>query len=160
MITVILNVFSDYFGRYLIAYGPGKISVFPKFTTPKLFLHLGVLMKNHTRTHTLQYPHYLGNTISRRKRQKYVQMIQSCFHSVNLKPMIQRYILKYTPHTLLYVPAKYPLPILRSSIPNDISCHIRHVAFFSQPCAIHSTFTPAFGRKTFHPRPQDGVFKS
>src|SRR4030042_1127248 len=45
------------------------------------------------------------------------------------------------------------------SIPDDILCHIRHVEFFSQSCAIHSTFVPAFGRKTFHPPPQDGGFK-
>jgi hypothetical protein len=46
-------------------FGAVRISVFPKFTTPKMLLYLWVLMKNHARTHTLQYPHYLGNTISR-----------------------------------------------------------------------------------------------
>jgi len=113
LITVIMNIFSDYFGRYLVAYGTGKISVFPKFTTPKMLLHLWVLMKNHARTHTLQYPHYLGNTISRWERQKYVYMIRGNFHCVNLKSMIQRHFLKYTLHTLLDVSTKYPLPILR-----------------------------------------------
>ena len=116
MITVILNIFSDNFGRYLVTYGPGKISVFPKFTTPKLLLHLCVLMKNHARTYTLQYPHYPGNTISQWKRQKYMHVIYGYFHRVYLKPMIQRHLFKYALHTLLYVTTKYALPILNRII--------------------------------------------
>ena len=145
MITVILNILSDYFGRYLISYGPGKISVFPKLTTPKMFLHLRMLMKNHTRTDTLQYPHYFGNTVSRWKRQKYVYMIRCNFHSINLKPMIQRYFLKYTLHTLLDVPTKYPLPILRSpyqmifrviyGMCRSFHSHVQYIAHLSLPSA-------------------------
>ena len=145
MITVILNIFSDYFCRYLVTYGPGKISVFPKFTTPKMLLHLWMLMKNHARTHTLQYPHYLGNTISRWKRQKYVHMIWGNFHCVDLKTMIQSHFLKYTLHTLLYLTPKYPLPILRSPYQmifrviygmwRSFHCHVQYIAHLSLPSA-------------------------
>jgi hypothetical protein len=114
MITVIRNIFPDYFGRYLVAYSPGKISVLQKFITSKILLHLWMLMKNHTCTHVLQYLHYLENTISRWKRQKYEYMIRGNFHRVNFKPMIQRQLLKYFLYSLLYVLAKYSLPILRS----------------------------------------------
>jgi len=120
-----------------------------------MLLHLGVLIKNHACTHTLQDTNYLGNTISRWKRQKYVHMIRDNFHCVNLKPMIQRHFLKYTSHAPVS-PHEVSTSDTSESIPDDISCHIRHGAFFSQSCAIHSTFIPAFGRKTFHPRPQDG----
>jgi hypothetical protein len=145
LITVILNIFSDYFGRYLVTYGPSKISVFPKFTTPKMLLHLWVLMKNYARTHTLHYPHYLGNTISRWKRQKYVHMIRDNFHCVNLKPMIQSHFLKYPLHTLLYLSTKYPLPILRSPYQmifrviygmwSSFHSHVQYIAHLSLPSA-------------------------
>jgi hypothetical protein len=145
LITMILNILSDHFGRYLIAYSSCKISVFPKFTTPKLLFHLWVLMKNHARTHTLQYPHYLGNTISRWKRQKYMHVIYGYFHRVNLKTMIQRHLFKYALHTLLYVTTKYPLPILRSphqmifcviySMWRSFHCHVRYIAHLLLPSA-------------------------
>ena len=142
---MILNIFSDYFRRYLIAYGPGKIPVFPKFTTPKMLLHLWVLLKNYARTYTLQYSHYLRNTISRWKRQKYVHMILSNFHRIYLKPMIQGHFLKYTLHPLLYVPSKYPLPILRSPYQMifrviygmwcSFHSHVLYIAHLSLPSA-------------------------
>ena len=145
MITMILNILSDYFGCYVVSYGPGKVSVFPKFTTPKMLLHLWMFMKNHTRTHTLQDPHYLGNTISGWKRQKYVHMIHGNFHRVNLKPMIQRHFLKYTLHSLLYVPTKYPLSILRSPYQmilrviygmwRSFHSHVQYIAHLSLPSA-------------------------
>ena len=112
MFTMILYILSDYFSRYLIAYGPGKIPIFPKLTTPKMFLYLWMLTKNQTRTDTLHYSHNLGYAISRWKRQKYVHMILCYFHRIYLKPMIDSNLFKYTSHALLYVSPQYPLPIL------------------------------------------------
>jgi hypothetical protein len=49
---------------------------------------------------------------------------------------------------------------ISGSIQDDIWYRRPHEKFFSVPCGEYSIFKPAFGRRTFHPRLQNGVFAS
>ena len=154
---MILNILPDYLCRYFISYGSGEISVFPKLSTPKLFLHFRIFSKDHARADTLQHAYNFRYTIARWKRQKYVNMVLSYFHRIFRKSMVYGYFFEYLPYPFLYVSSKYPLPILWSPYQMVFRVCIRHARFFGSSCALHSTFPPAFGRKIFHPRPQDRV---
>jgi hypothetical protein len=142
---MILYILSDYFSRYIIAYGPGKIPIFPKLTTPKMFLYLRMLAKDHTCTDTPHYSHNLGYAVSRWERQEYVNMIQGYFHRIYLKPMINGNFFKYNSYSLLDVSSQYPLPILWRpyqvifrviySMWRSFNCHVLCIAQLTLPLA-------------------------
>ena len=147
MFTMILNILPDYLCRHFISYCANKIAVLPKFTAPKMLLHLRMLSKNYTGTHTLQYPNNLGNTVTRWKRQKYMNMIFSHFQCINLKIMTNRNLLKDTPYSLLDVTPQNPLPILRSPY-QMIFRIIYRMTCTSKSHAVHITYSclPSAGK--------------
>ena len=111
---MILNVFPNYFRRYLITYGTNEISVFPKFSSPKLSLYFRMLLENHAGTNALKHTHNSRDAIPRRKRQKYMNMICRNFQCVYLKLMICGNLLKNILYSLPYISMQYQFPILRS----------------------------------------------
>lgn len=56
MITMILNIFSDHFDRYLVTNGTDKMSVFPKFSIPPVLLNLWTLTKYNPSAHFCSLP--------------------------------------------------------------------------------------------------------
>src|SRR3974390_1521777 len=110
---MILNILPDYLCRYFVSYGSGKISVFPKFSTPKLLLYFRVFSKYHACADALQHAYNFGYTIARWKRQKYVHMVLSYFHRIYRISMVHGYFFKYLLYPILYVSSEYPFPILR-----------------------------------------------
>ena len=145
MFTMILNILPDYLCRYFISYGSGEISVFPKLSTPKLFLHFRIFSKDHARADTLQHAYNFRYTIARWKRQKYVNMVLSYFHRIYRKSMVYGYFFEYLPYPFLYVSSKYPLPILWSpyqmvfrvvyGMRGSLDRHVLCIAHFPLPSA-------------------------
>lgn len=113
MITMVLNIFPDYFSRHFITYSTNKIPVFPKLTAPKLLLNSRIFAEYHAGTDALQHRYYPRNAVPRWKRQKYMDMISRYFHRINLKLIGYRNLLKYTLYSILYISPQNPLPILR-----------------------------------------------
>ena len=142
---MILNILPDYLCRYFISYGSGEISVFPKLSTPKLFLHFRIFSKDHARADTLQHAYNFRYTIARWKRQKYVNMVLSYFHRIYRKSMVYGYFFEYLPYPFLYVSSKYPLPILWSpyqmvfrvvyGMRGSLDRHVLCIAHFPLPSA-------------------------
>ena len=156
MFTMVFSIFPNHFSPHLVPNRASTISTFPKFSTPKLFLYLRMLLKYYTATDN---PYYLGNTIPRWKRKKKYErnlLLSPAYLSQNHDPWKspQKVLLPdLSCHPTL---STFDIP---EPIPNDISYPIPHDWFSSVPCAHYNTFTPAFGRRTFHPRLQNGVFK-
>ena len=160
LMTMITDIFSDNLSRHLIADRSDEIAIFPKFTTPKMFLYFRMLSENHTRTDTLQHPNNFRNAVTRGKRQKYMHVIVSYFHRVYLETMGICYLLKYLLHVLSYVSTKYPLPILRRPyqmifcVINRMRCslesHALNITHITLPSAgklfipVHRTGYPSF----------------
>jgi hypothetical protein len=44
LFSVVIDIFPGYFCGYLVTYGPDKVSIFPKFTTPQLLFFLCCLL--------------------------------------------------------------------------------------------------------------------
>ena len=142
---MILNILPDYLCRYFISYGSGEISVFPKLSTPKLFLHFRIFSKDHARADTLQHAYNFRYTIARWKRQKYVNMVLSYFHRIYRKSMVYGYFFEYLPYPFLYVSSKHPLPILWSpyqmvfrvvyGMRGSLDRHVLCIAHFPLPSA-------------------------
>ncbi len=142
---MILNILPDYLCRYFISYGSGEISIFPKLSTPKLFLHFRIFSKDHARADTLQHAYNFRYTIARWKRQKYVNMVLSYFHRIYRKSMVYGYFFEYLPYPFLYVSSKYPLPILWSTyqmvfrvvygMRGSLDRHVLCIAHFPLPSA-------------------------
>ena len=143
---MIFYIFSNHFCRHLVPNRSSKISIFPKFPTPKLFLYLRVLLKYYTRTDTLQHPYYLGNTISRWKRQEIYE------HDLLLPPayLSQNHDSWLSPQNTsltrsLISSSQYPLSIFRSPyqmilriiyrMTGSLQFHALTITHFSLPSA-------------------------
>jgi len=141
MITMILNIFPDYFSRHFITYSANKIPVFPKLTTPKLLLNSRIFPEYHAGSDTLQHRYYPRNAVPRWKRQKYMYMISSYFHRINLKLIGYRNLLKYTLYSLLYVSSQNPFPILRC--PYKMIFRVIYRMTCSSQChAVYISYSP------------------
>ena len=120
----------------------------------KTFLHLRMLMGNHTCTDTHHDPYRIGNAVSRWKRHKYIRAIICSSHLC---------LTRNHDSTISFQIYSLPVPLFLHEAPiSDIlepSSHIPHGAFSLLSFAVHGAFITHFGRKTFRPRPQDGVFK-
>ena len=114
MFTMVFYIFPNHFFRYLVPNRSSKISIFPKFSTPKLFLYLRMLLKYYTATDTLQYPYCLGNTIPRWKRKKNMNVIFCYLQRIYLKIMIPGNLLKKFFYPISNIIPQYPLSIFRS----------------------------------------------
>lgn len=114
MILMILNIFSDYIFRYLIAHCANKISIFPKFTTPQLFLDFRIIPENLSCRFPLQPLHHFSYRISRRKSQKKVNMVLSYLHYFYLKFITKPYLFKTRLYKFSYITSQYPFSIFGS----------------------------------------------
>ena len=144
LITMILNISSDYFDRYLVTYGTDKISVLPKFTIPLVLLNFWTLGRNHPPAHHFSLPSTRYLTVEKTKIHAFDSGQSPNYGSM---PPPQRYspLAPVSHHKALTSDTAEP-------ILNDTLCHMRHTAFFLQSCAIQNTCVPAFGRRIFHPR--------
>lgn len=52
---MILDILPDHIGCYFITNRSGKVSIFPKFTTPELFFNFGVPLEYYAGTYALQF---------------------------------------------------------------------------------------------------------
>ena len=71
---MILDVFPNHICRHLVVKGARKISIFPKLSTPQLFLDLKVL-EDDAGTDTPEYPNQLRYGVLRRKGQKSMDIV-------------------------------------------------------------------------------------
>jgi len=153
LLMMILNIIPDHFSRYFVSYCPDKIPVLPKFSSPKLFLYLWMILKNYTRTNALQHPHYLSNTIPRWKGQKYMNVIPCYLHRINLKIMVPRNLLKNTPYSFPNVFPQNPFSILRGpyqmilrvidSMTGSFQVHMLNITHLPLPTAVE-LFIPVY----------------
>jgi hypothetical protein len=148
---MMLDVFSYHFHRYLIPHRADKISIFPKFSAPQLFLYFWMLLEYYARTYPLQHTHNLCNAISWRECQKYVNMIWGYLQRVYFKFMMLCYFSKYLLYSFLYFSSQYPLPLLRC--PDQMIFRIIHCMACSFKYHAFPYIMPriAFGKKLFIP---------
>ena len=110
--SLVFNVFPYYVSSYVISYTPDKISITPKFSSPKLFLQLRKFSKYFSRRHTLKYLYYLRGCISRRYFHKYVHVTLYYFHSIYTKFIFFGNPLKYLFQVLRDLTTHYSLSVL------------------------------------------------
>jgi hypothetical protein len=109
---MMLNVLSYHFCRYLVAYCPHEVSVFPQFPSPQSPLHLWVLSEYCSLTQTLESTYHPRYRISRRKRTEYMNVIRTHFHLFYRDLILVGYLLKHLSNTLRNHAFQYLLAIL------------------------------------------------
>ena len=133
MITMILNISSDYCDRYLVIYDTEKISVFPKFTISPVLFSLWTFAKYHFSAH-----HFSKSLIPLKR---YIAMETTKIHAYDpeqsqnhgsMQPP-QRYssLAPVCPHEVSTSCTSEP-------ILNNTSCHIRYGELFLRFCSIHN----------------------
>ena len=95
-----LYVLSYHFCRYLVAYCPSEVSVFPQFPSPQLSPHLWVFPKYRSRTQALESGDYLRNRKPRRERAEDMNVIRAYFHLFYCDVVVACYFLKHLSHAL------------------------------------------------------------
>ena len=113
LITMILNIALDQIRCNLISHRPSEIPVLPKFPSPQLLLYLRKFLKHYSRRDALQYSYHVRNRISRWKTQKYMNVVRSHPHLLNLKLMTLCYLPKYLSNSIPYIFPLNPFSIFR-----------------------------------------------
>jgi hypothetical protein len=155
--SLVFNIFPYYVSSYFVPYTPDKISVTPKFSSPKLFLQLREFSKYFSRRYTLEYLHYLRGCISRRYFHKYVHMILHYFHCVYTKLIFFGNLSKYIFQVLRNLTTHYPLSVLWDpyqmifQIIYSVFCPFYAHAIFISPCKIFDNGQTRLSANHFHP---------
>ena len=127
---MIFNIFFDYIFGQLVPYCLDKMAIFPKLASPQLLLDLGKHLENSPGRLPFQTMYNLGNRISRRKTQKYRNMIYSNFYClyfkfIGLGNLLRTFFLQF--HEDL---PSIPICSISGAIPNGIGYHKTHYWFF------------------------------
>jgi len=91
---MVLNIVPDHICRYLVANGASKISIFPQFSSPQLFLDRRVLFEYDAGTDSLEHHYHFRDTISGWKRQKDMDVILRDLKGVYCKVVMYGNLLK------------------------------------------------------------------
>ena len=123
MFLVILNIFLDNIFCPFISNCSNKISILPKFTSSKFFLHFRIPLKYLPCSFTFKSLHYFRDRIPRWKTQKYMNMILCYFHCLYFKLITDGNLPKTIFYKFLDITSQYPFSVFGS--PNQmISCII------------------------------------
>ena len=142
---MVFNIVAHHLCSYFIANCPDKITIFPEFSSPKLFLHLRMLMKYHAGTDALQNPYHLGNRVPWRKGQKNMNMVLCYLHGVYLKIVALRDFFEYIFHPFSNVISQNPFSIFRGPyqmvfriidrMAGSLQFHAESISYVSLPSA-------------------------
>jgi len=110
---LVFNIFTDDVSRDFVTYTPDKISIVPKFSSPKLFPKLRKFFEHFACRYALHNLHYLCRRISRRRLAKYVHVVFNHLHRVYVKTVLLSNFLKDLFQIFLYFFDQYVLPVLR-----------------------------------------------
>ncbi len=117
---LILNVFSDYVGRYFVPYASHKVPILPYHPRPHGFTHLRKFLEYLTRRYALHYLYYPGRSIRRRRFHEHMHVILHYLHRVYTEAILLRNLPEYLLNILPHLPTQNMRPILR---------HPYHVVF-------------------------------
>jgi hypothetical protein len=136
--SMVLYIFLYRFTCHFVSNGSDKISIFPKFSTPKFFLDLWMSQEDLFCAHTFQNSHRLTDRILRGYRCKYMYMIFRYFHLFYFTVSRCQYLFKQFFYTISHLISQYPLAIL--GCPNKvISCVVHCMAHSFNSHAVHYT---------------------
>ena len=113
MFTMVFNIVSNHLCGHFITNCSNKITILPEFSSPKLFLHLRMLMKYHAGTDALQNPYHLGNRVPSWKAQKDMHMVFCDLKGIYLKIVILGNLLKDLFHSLSNIIPQNPFSVFR-----------------------------------------------
>ena len=109
---MMLNVLSYHFCRYLVAYCPREVSVFPQFPSPQSPLQLSVFSEYCSRTQTLESTHHLRYRVSRWKRAEDMYVIRAYLHLFYRDVVLLSYLLKHLADSICNRAFQYLLAVL------------------------------------------------
>jgi hypothetical protein len=105
-IALIFYVAANHIFIPVLPYRTSKISVNPKLSTPKLFLHLRAPAENLSGRQTLDHPNQFGNAVCRNALHQKMHMITvtSNFQKLNLIPRfnLKEHFLQYAINRFVY----------------------------------------------------------
>jgi hypothetical protein len=111
---MVFNIVSNHLCSHFVTNCPDKITIFPEFSSPKLFLHLRMLMKYNAGTDALQHSYHLGNRVPWWKAQKDMNMVFCYLKGIYLKIVILGNLLKGLFHSLSNIIPQNPFSVFRS----------------------------------------------
>ena len=113
MFAMIPYVLPNHLCCHLGANCSGKISIFPKFSTPKLLFYFRVLLEYYAGTDALQHPYHSGNRVLRWKGQKDMDIVFCDLKGVYFKIVICGNLLKDLFRSVSNVSTQDPLSVFR-----------------------------------------------
>jgi len=145
LFAMVFNIISDHLCGYFVANGSSKISVFPKFSTPKLLLHFRMLFENYTGSDALEHPYHLGNRVARWKGQKDMDMVFCDLKRIYPKAVLYGNLLKdffgsfskiftQDPFSIFRCPYQVVLGII-DRMASSLHCHAVCISYLSLPSA-------------------------
>jgi len=146
---MVFYIFFDRLTCHFVSNGSDKISIFPKFSTPKLFLDFRMFQKYFFCTHTFQNSHHISNRIFGWYRCKYMYMIFRYFHLFYFTVSRCQYFFKQFFYTISHLVSQYPLAILgcpNKMIPCIVNCMAKsfgsHAAYYTKFLNKGNPFLP------------------
>jgi hypothetical protein len=145
LFAMVFNIISDHLCGYFVANCSSKISVFPKLSTPQLFLYIRMFLKYCTGTDALEHPYHLGYGIPRGKGQKDMDMVLCGLKGIDLKLVVYGNLLKDLFRSFSQSSTQDPLSIFRSPyqmvfrvidrMAGSLQFHVVGIAYLSLPSA-------------------------
>ena len=147
--SMVLYIFLYRITGHFVTHCPDKISVFPEFSTPQLFLYLWILPKNLFRTHALEDPYHLPYRIFRWYAGEYVYMILRYLHLHYFTVPRFQYLFKQFPYRISYLSFQYPFAVFRcpyKMVSRVINCMAQafyaHAAYYTKILNQWNPFLP------------------
>src|SRR3989338_7468951 len=154
---LILYISSYYICGYFVSNRSDKVSIVPKFSTPKIFLQPRVLFKNFAGAYSFQYIHNLCRGIPWWSSQKHMNMVWHNFHRIYFKFILLSYFPKKLFNSFLHPLFQNTLAILWN--PDNVIFDVIYRMFRSfNSHAVHSNIIRAFSTWPFIPTLKGGVF--
>ena len=119
--SMVFDIFLYDFTCHFVSNGSDKISIFPKFSTPKFFLDLWMSQKDLFCTHAFENSHHLTNRIFGWYRCKYMYMIFCYFHLFYFTISCFQYLFKELLYDISQLFFQRPL---HNRVKIAIFCHV------------------------------------
>ena len=113
MFAMIPYVVPNHLCRHFVSDCARKISIFPKFSTPKLLFHFRMLLEYYAGTNALEHPYHPGDRVPRWKGQKDMDMVFCDLKGVYFTIVIGGNLLKDLFRSVSNVSTQDPLSVFR-----------------------------------------------
>jgi len=156
--SLIFDVFSNYFCGYFVTNTTDKIAVVPQFPCPKLLPQIGELIEYFTGRDTFHYLYHPRWRVPGRYFYKYVNMVFHNFHRIYPEIIFLSNLIKYDLQVIRNLSVQnmfpvfwYPYQVVLQIIDCMLASSYSHAAVILKPNPFMQTPLPRLSASHFHP---------